>query len=496
MVPREAKKTGFLLFVTIMAATLMVMNPCNAENSGMASGSVTVSGGHPVDAQHEAESEHIQVPLEDVKDVREPDATSRGGEVTEESNNDYDGVLSSWFGSSFINLIVNKTQQISEMLQWGEAEPEYSLSKEADEINRLMEHLKLSSDKAGGSSKEAGDEYTPSAEVADRTMYERLGVESNASKATIKKAYYKLALKYHPDKNPNDEEAKRKFQEIGEAYQILYDDDLRQKYDRQGIDGTAEMTKIDPSLFFMLLFGTDSLVDYIGKLRLASILNSDNAAVRPKQMSKQMELEQILREVQLARKLAVRLDREVTSSAISVQLMDEVNALCTGAFSDALVDSIGWVYENCGNQFLAEATTLWGLGAAVPNLQATGRSVSNAWGLVKSIVNMVMLLRDMEEGKTQDPGIEHLKTIIQNMLSMVLFDVENTVRAAATKCCKDSDVPPERRLARARALVTLGRYMQQTVRQYRVIDGESPDFTQKLQDAYVRMTARREEAHA
>ena len=57
-----------------------------------------------------------------------------------------------------------------------------------------------------------------------KSYYEILGVEENADKATIKKAYRKFAVKYHPDKNPGDAEAEAKFKEVTEAYETLTDD--------------------------------------------------------------------------------------------------------------------------------------------------------------------------------------------------------------------------------------------------------------------------------
>lgn len=74
--------------------------------------------------------------------------------------------------------------------------------------------------------------------MADSDYYDILGVSKNADDSAIKKAYRKLALKWHPDKNPdNKEEAEAKFKEVSEAYDVLSDKDKRSVYDRYGKDG-------------------------------------------------------------------------------------------------------------------------------------------------------------------------------------------------------------------------------------------------------------------
>ena len=70
-----------------------------------------------------------------------------------------------------------------------------------------------------------------------RDFYEILGVDKSASAAEIKKAYRKLAIKYHPDKNPDDKEAEEKFKEAAEAYEVLSDDNKRARYDQFGHAG-------------------------------------------------------------------------------------------------------------------------------------------------------------------------------------------------------------------------------------------------------------------
>lgn len=69
-----------------------------------------------------------------------------------------------------------------------------------------------------------------------KDYYKILGVERNAGEEDIRKAYRKLAMQYHPDRNPNDKQAEERFKEINEAYQVLSDSQKRAHYDRLGSD--------------------------------------------------------------------------------------------------------------------------------------------------------------------------------------------------------------------------------------------------------------------
>ena len=84
--------------------------------------------------------------------------------------------------------------------------------------------------------------------MANRDYYNVLGVERSASQDEIKKAYRKLALQYHPDRNPGNKEAEEKFKEAAEAYEVLGDPDKRQRFDRfgpEGLRGSADFRHFD-----------------------------------------------------------------------------------------------------------------------------------------------------------------------------------------------------------------------------------------------------------
>src|SRR3954451_7874865 len=99
--------------------------------------------------------------------------------------------------------------------------------------------------------------------VSKRDYYEVLSVSRDADDQTIKASYRKLALKYHPDRNPGNKEAEEKFKEAAEAYSVLCDAEKRDRYDRYGHAGVSGAAGggFDPTIFSD--FG-DILGDFFG----------------------------------------------------------------------------------------------------------------------------------------------------------------------------------------------------------------------------------------
>jgi molecular chaperone DnaJ len=106
-----------------------------------------------------------------------------------------------------------------------------------------------------------------------RDYYEVLGVARDVSADEIKKAYRQMALKYHPDRNPGDDEAPKRFKEAAEAYEVLSDSDKRQRYDRYGhagLNGSAfhDFRSTDDIMSaFSDIFGGGLFGDFFGERR-------------------------------------------------------------------------------------------------------------------------------------------------------------------------------------------------------------------------------------
>ena len=77
--------------------------------------------------------------------------------------------------------------------------------------------------------------------MAKQDYYELLGVQKNASEAELKTAFRKMAMKFHPDRNPDNPNAEKSFKEVNEAYDVLKDNQKRTAYDQFGHQGVEGM---------------------------------------------------------------------------------------------------------------------------------------------------------------------------------------------------------------------------------------------------------------
>jgi hypothetical protein len=167
---------------------------------------------------------------------------------------------------------------------WNENEGHWVLTKMEEEAEILEAVPEDDSDILGKIQDDLDAAFKPSSgaagkEVVDMYYYETLEVTSNADQATLKRRYYMLARQHHPDKvGMDDKESAAKFADIAEAYQVLSDPTLRDKYDTNGRDGLSAdkasvadgMRKMDSHVLFAFLFGSDLFYDYAGRLATAT----------------------------------------------------------------------------------------------------------------------------------------------------------------------------------------------------------------------------------
>merc|ERR1719440_558546 len=197
--------------------------------------------------------------------------------------------------------------------------------------------------------------------VSDREYYELLGVPTDASEGQIKKAYYKLALKLHPDKNPDNPEAATRFQKVGEAYQVLSNPSLRARYDASGKDGMEDVGFMDSGAFFHMIFGSEQFEPLVGTLKLASMAQQGDDEMPPDEA----EWRQRAREVACARNLvelcAPYVQGDVDAAAFAGTVRARSAELAQTAFGQTLLHVIGFVYHLAGVKHIGRLTTVGGI---------------------------------------------------------------------------------------------------------------------------------------
>ena len=107
--------------------------------------------------------------------------------------------------------------------------------------------------------------------MTKRDYYEVLGVTKGASEEEIKKAFRGMTMKYHPDRNPGDDEASHKFKEAAEAYQVLSDSEKREVYDRYGHEGLQRSGMPDMSDFKLEYAPGHPAADKNGYVKLPNV---------------------------------------------------------------------------------------------------------------------------------------------------------------------------------------------------------------------------------
>lgn len=152
-----------------------------------------------------------------------------------------------------------------------------------------------------------------------RDYYEILGVDRSVSESDLKKAFKRLAIKYHPDKNPGNKEAEEKFKEAAEAYEVLSDQAKRQTYDQfghQGVNsnfGQSGFQNVDINDIFNNIFGDEIFGDIFG-----DIFGRAGTRRPPRGRNIQMACEMTLEEAVFGKDVEIRLPNSNKKVSVNI----------------------------------------------------------------------------------------------------------------------------------------------------------------------------------
>mmetsp|Transcript_4964 Transcript_4964/g.11025 ORF Transcript_4964/g.11025 Transcript_4964/m.11025 type:complete len:474 (-) Transcript_4964:308-1729(-) len=318
--------------------------------------------------------------------------------------------------------------------------------------------LKISHESGDTSTGDVKPEATETAgasskKVKETKYYDALGLPVDVPDSKIKRAYYIQAKKWHPDKNPSDE-AKQKFQEIGEAYQVLGDEKLRAIYDREGEEGLsadktdASVENLDPSLVFTFLFGNDSFNDIVGRLQLVTqqlVVGADGdptTSIVSRMVVEELERR---RELRLALALRKRIQTYVNGNIEDAKAdwKKEGERLVEVRYGEELLNTVGRVYVLVVTQIV---------GSYGEGLSANKQAFDMKYGAMKNAQNAA---RKTQKG-AQEGEQDSLPSMMEMMWSMTVIDITTTIREVVFKLCKDNSVSSDIQKKRAMAIKELG----------------------------------------
>eukprot|EP00536_Pseudo-nitzschia_multiseries_P008367 jgi/Psemu1/197900/e_gw1.211.82.1 len=366
------------------------------------------------------------------------------------------------FGGLFSNLAkgiqaFSEEQKIAQQAReagmvWDKKEKQwtfYLMDREWEEIEEKEKQKKA--EEGGGDNGDGSGSGAEERKVKDREYYDLLGVSTNATATEIKKSYYKKARIVHPDKNPDDPEAANKFQQLGHAYNVLSNEQLRANYDKNGkAETTAEEEagagQVDAMVFFNVMFGSMLVEPYIGELWIAQTADTmlkdggtngladmpddltDEELVQlpdEERLKAESELQTAKRQVACAKHLRQRVlpyldamaaakfpkrgspEKKVVKDAFREECRKEAMTIANGAQGDWYLNIIGFSLEVNADEYLGFERSFMGLGGHLARTKANASGFSSTVGLLGAGIKAATAgVRTMQTAETIQKDIQ------------------------------------------------------------------------------------------
>ncbi len=340
---------------------------------------------------------------------------------------------------SFIQItrgIINTEEYIRETKkgnQWDNDEniwKTYNLDKEQSLINEKNNDKKCNNK----NKKKVTDDY----------YYNILEVNTDTNEKEIKKKYYKLAMKYHPDRNNNDCD---KFKKINEAYQILGNEKMREEYDKYGMETVDKKRIIPGEIIFELMFGNDDFKFFIGDLYITFLFEEES------QTEEDLIIKQKEREINLAINLKKLTDNFVVNGDKELFIQEIENykekliqtdigkifiKILADIYKETATQHLDYYSYNYFNHFVRKYTS----------------TVYKKYDYLFSFVKYFLKIMESDLNSNMN-NKEFIENIIDISWKISIIDIEKTIRKCCTIFLKDESEDKNINNKRAEALLII-----------------------------------------